>query len=360
MAANEQRMLVFTGSYAEANENGINVYVFDENAGTLTWSDGVSGYKNPTFLNVDAKRGVLYSIGELKTAEGLKAGEAAAFSIDAGEGKLSFINQALNVASSTCHIQRDTAGKVLTVTSYHGGMVGLIAIEEDGSIGKLLDVAQHSGSSVNPERQEQPHPHSSFFSPDGRYLFVQDLGLDRIISYRVDVQAGKLIRNGETELQPGVGPRHLAFHPSGAYAYVINELTSTITAFTYDSGEGKLTAFQSISTLPDGFAGESWCAEIAVSADGQFVYGSNRGHDSIVVLAVNESTGELSLVEHTATLGGHPRHFALTPSGRHMLVANRDGNNIVVFAVDKEKGTLHYTGNQAELSKPVCVQPFYF
>jgi len=356
----EQRLLVLTGSYCEENENGINMYVFDEDSGTLTWSDGVSGYKNPTFLNVDPERSILYAITEIQTEAGEKAGESVAFSIDANAGKLTFMNQSYNVPSSTCHIQRDSEGKLLTVASYHGGMVGLISIAEDGSIGELLDVQQHEGKGVDPDRQDRPHPHSSFFSPDENYLFVQDLGLDAIISYKVDKQAGKLIRHQETKLHPGAGPRHFVFHPTGHFGYVINELDSSITAFIYNKLDGTLQPIQTITTLPDNYSGFNGCAEIAVSADGSFVYGSNRGHDSIVVYAVDKETGKLSLVQHVSTEGGHPRHFALTPSGQYLLAANRDGNNIVVFKVNQEDGTLRSTGHQAELSKPVCVQPFYF
>lgn len=357
-AQQQHRLLVFVGSYSEANENGVCVYAFDEETGTLSLTDQFAGLKNPTFVHADAKNNRLYSISETVDAEGRKVGEAAAFEINGAAGSIQLLNRAVTVDSTTCHIQLDSESRVLSVTSYHGGMIGLLAVGEGGTIGGKLDVSQHTGSSVH-ANQDRPHPHSSFYSPDERYLFVQDLGLDRIVAYSVDKEAGKLARIGETALQPGAGPRHLVFHPSGRYAYVINELNSTVTSFTYDAESGSLTTIETVSTLPESFEGDNGCAEIAISADGKFVYGSNRGHDSIVVYAVDEQTGRLTAIQHESTRGGHPRHFALTPGGRYLLAANRDGNNIVTFKVDPQSGKLSYTGNSVTVSKPVCVKPIY-
>jgi 6-phosphogluconolactonase len=238
-------------------------------------------------------------------------------------------------------------------------MIGLFGITEDGKIGDKLDVQQHEGSSLHPERQVRPHPHSSFFSPDGRFILVPDLGLDRIITYSVDEAEGKLVRHSEGVLHPGAGPRHLAFHPNGKHVYVINEVDSTITSFAFDAEKGQLTFSETVSTLPADFSGENSCAEITVSADGKFVYGSNRGHDSIVVFAVDEQSGLLTLVQHVSVQGGHPRHFALTPNGRYLIAANRDTNNIATFRIDQESGKLQFTGNNVTVSKPVCVIPTY-
>ncbi|WP_169081539.1 lactonase family protein [Paenibacillus sp. PL91] len=359
MTVEQQRLLVFAGSYAEAEESGVYVYAFDEESGTLTLTDEFVGLKNPTFLNVDANRKLLYAIAETVNQEGQKVGEAASFSIDAAKGSIQIKNRAITVDSTTCHIQRDADSRFLTVTSYHGGMIGLISITEDGAIGEVLDVQQHEGSSQHPERQDRPHPHSSFYSPDGRYLLISDLGLDRIVTYALDAANGKLVRQSEVALQPGAGPRHLSFHPNGKFVYVINEVDSTITSFAYGSETGELTTLETVSTLPDTFKDENSCAEITISADGKYVYGSNRGHDSIVVYAIDAKTGLLSLVQHISVEGGHPRHFALTPSGRYLLAANRDTNNIAVFTVDKDNGKLTYTGKSVTVSKPVCVAPVY-
>ncbi|NIK76707.1 6-phosphogluconolactonase [Paenibacillus castaneae] len=359
MKVDNQRLLVFVGSYAEAEDNGVYVYAFDEQSGTLTRTDEHSGLKNPTFLNVDKVRNLLYAISETVNDEGKKVGEAAVFTIDAGQGSIKLIERKITVDSTTCHIQRDAEIRYLTVTSYHGGMVGLFSLSEDGRIGEKLDVQQHVGSSQHPERQDRPHPHSSFYSPDGRFLLVSDLGLDQIITYAIDETNKKLVRQSEVSSQPGAGPRHLSFHPSGKFVFAINEVDSTITSYKYEAGSGMLSPIETVSTLPADFKDENSCAEICVSADGKFVYGSNRGHDSIVVFAIDEQTGLLSFVQHISVEGGHPRHFALTPSGQYLLVANRDTDNITIFKVDQQNGKLEYTGNSAIVSKPVCVIPTY-
>ncbi|MDQ8733689.1 lactonase family protein [Paenibacillus sp. LHD-38] len=355
----QQRLFVFAGSYAEAEESGVYVYAFNEESGTLTLTDSIAGLKNPTFLNVDADRRLLYSIAETVNQSGQKVGEAAAFAIDSAKGSIQLINREITVDSTTCHIQRDVNSQFLTVTSYHGGMIGLFSISEDGAIGQKLDVIQHEGRSQHPERQDRPHPHSSFYSPDGKFLLIADLGLDRIVTYKLDTAAQKLVHQSEVALHPGAGPRHLSFHPNGGFVYVINEVDSTITSFTYEKETGRLTTKETVSTLPAGFEGENSCAEITVSMDGKYLYGSNRGHDSLVVYAIDELSGLLSLVQHISVEGGHPRHFALTPNGRYLLAANRDSDNIVTFKVDQSSGKLSFTGKSVSIAKPVCVIPVY-
>lgn len=359
---NEQaRQLVFAGSYAAAESNGVYVLQFDESSEQLTLLHQYSGLKNPTFLNVDTACNRLYAITEGTNADGGRTGEAVAYAIAPADGSLTQLNREFTVSASTCHIQRDASNEYITVSSYNGGMIGLSALTEDGRIGEQLDVVQHEGHGPNADRQECAHVHSSMFSPDGKYLYVQDLGIDRIRIYTIDREAKKLVLQGETVIHPGGGPRHLAFHPTAPYAYVINELDGTVTAFDYHSDNGALTAIQTISTLPpEGFEGENTCAEITVSKDGRFVYGSNRGHDSLVVYAIDQATGKLTTVQIVSVEGAHPRHFALTPSGNHLLAANRDTNNIAVFRVNRDSGELTYTGNSLTLSQPVCVLPVYY
>nr|WP_246427956.1 lactonase family protein [Paenibacillus phyllosphaerae] len=353
-------MLVFAGSYAETEDHSIYSFVMNEASGELTQLDQVSGFKNPTFLNVDAEQRRLYAISEATTAEGKKAGEAASFAFDPISGSIKLLNRALTVSGPTCHIQRDDQKPYLIVVSYHGGMAGLLEITDNGEIGQLLDTQQHEGKGAHPERQDRPHPHSTFFSPDGRFVLIQDLGLDKIFIYAIDRENGKLNLHGTTNTHPGAGPRHLAFHPNGNYAFVINEVDSSITSYAWNQQEGTLTSIETVPTLPaGGFAGENTTAEIAVSNDGRFLYGSNRGHDSIVVHAIDPESGRLTLVQHESTQGGHPRHFAMTPNGQYLLCANRDGNNIVTFRVDQESGRISPTGNSITVSKPVCVQPVY-
>lgn len=348
---------VYVGSYASAEESGVEVFSFDEQTGKLTKSDEYIGLRNPTFLNVDVEKKQLYAVSEMVNADGSKSGEVVRFHIDPQAGTLQLAERIPSTALTTCHVQRDAQSQYLTVTSYHGGMTALISLNEDGSLHEVTDIVQHVGTSVDPERQDRPHPHSSFYSKDGKYLYIQDLGLDKIICYRIDQTNGKFVKQNETLLQPGSGPRHLVFHPSLPYAYVINELNSTVTTFSYDESNGELTTIQTISTLPEDFAGENGCAEITMSSDGKYVYGSNRGHDSIVVYEVNADNGQLAVKQYVSTEGGHPRHFALTPNEQHVLVANRDGNNVVTFKRDANSGLLEYTGVQAFSTKPVCVIP---
>jgi 6-phosphogluconolactonase len=358
MSENKQSLYVFAGSYASREEQGLKVFRFDEETGSLSLQHEYAGLQNPTFLNVDAQNKLLYAISEAVDENGAKSGEAAAFRIDASTGALTPLNVAPTVRSTTCHIQRDAKNRYLTVTSYHGGMTGLLSINDDGGIGTLLDVKQHEGRGPHPN-QDRPHPHSSFYSPDGSYLYVQDLGLDIIAVYRLDAENGKLELQSKTSLEPGAGPRHLVFHPKAPFVYVINELNSSVTVLRHDAKSGQLEALQSYSTLPESFKGENGCAEIAISADGHFLYGSNRGHDSIVVYKVNQETGELETLQHVSTGGGHPRHFALTPNGKWLLAANRDGNNIVTFRVNAVSGKLEPAGQEISASKPVCVVPVY-
>ncbi|AIQ12705.1 lactonase family protein [Paenibacillus durus] len=360
------KLLLFTGSYSGAGESGIHVFQLDPSGGALTLLDEVKGIANPTFVNVNAEGHLLYAIGDKLNSDGVKEGEVAAYAIDPASGTLTEISRTGTmpaegkIQTSTCHINRDADNRYLIVTSYHGGNIGLVSLDGEGKTVRLTGSAVHTGHGPHPERQDRPHPHSATFSPDERYLFVCDLGLDVIRAYSINYEKGTLEPQGDTKLHPGAGPRHFAFHPDGHSAYVINEVDSTITSFTYEADSGKLTTVLTVPTLPKDYALENTCAEIALSPDGRYLYGSNRGHDSIVIFAVNPATAELHFVEHVSTRGGHPRHFALTPDGSYLIVANRDANNLVVFARDNESGRLTFTGNEAAVSKPVCVKPALF
>jgi 6-phosphogluconolactonase len=234
----------------------------------------------------------------------------------------------------------------------------VVPLRPDGRLGEPTGVVQHEGSSVNAARQKGPHAHSVNLSPDDRFVFVADLGIDKIMIYRLDGQGGAITPNDPpfAQLKPGAGPRHFAFHPGGKYAYVINELDCTITAFAYEAASGALKEIQTVPTLPGGFTGSSTCAEIRVHPSGQFLYGSNRGHDSVAVYRVDPARGTLTLVEHETAGIKTPRNFNLDPTGRFCLVANQDGNSIVVFRVDPETGSLEPTGHQIAVSKPVCIR----
>jgi 6-phosphogluconolactonase len=351
----QNRVFAFVGSYAEPSSPGVYVCSYDSATGALTLTGSVDGLKNPTFLDIDEIKLRLYALSEGTDTKGQRFGEASAYTIDPESGQLQFLNKEQTIASPTCHITLDHTHRSLMVSSYHGGMVGLNPLLEDGRIGPLADVHQHTGASILPI-QNQPRAHSISMDRLNCYALACDLGLDRIIIYRLDVQGQKLIPHSETTLEPGSGPRHWKFHPSLAYGYVINELNATITAFSYDEEQGRLTTIQTVPTLPAQYVGENACADIHISPDGRFLYGSNRGHDSIVVYAIDPSNGSLHFVEHASTLGQHPRGFAISPDGRFLLVANRDTNNVVSFHRDAESGTLLPTGHILQISKPVCIK----
>lgn len=351
----KKQTLAFIGSYADAKNPGVYTTQYDVDTGSLTLTHSVNGLQNPTFLAIDAANNRLYALGEGVGAEGQKCGAASAYSINLESGELSLLNKELTLPATTCHIMLDNTNQVVMVTSYHGGMVGLSPILADGQLGTTADIQQHHGASLLPV-QDRPRAHSVFVDRANRYVGVCDLGLDKIIVYKLDIAEKRLIPHSEVSITPGSGPRHFAFHPSYKFGYVINELGSTVTAFSYDEEQGTLTEFQTISTLPTSYDGENACADIHVSPDGRYLYGSNRGHDSIVVYAIDEQTGQLSVVEHASTLGKHPRNFGLSPDGRFVLVANKDSDNIVSFSRDESIGKLVPTGSVLELSQPVCIK----
>jgi 6-phosphogluconolactonase len=252
----------------------------------------------------------------------------------------------------------DKEGRFLLVSNYSGGSVSVIAIREDGRLGELTDLVQHKGSSINPERQEGPHPHSILLDPSNRYAFVPDLGLDKIMIYRFDSVHGKLQPNDEpwVSIRPGAGPRHFTFHPNGRFAYLINELDNTIIAFSYEAAYGRLRELQTVKALPEGFAGKSYCADIHVTPSGEFLYGSNRGHDSIVAYKIDVATGKLTYLGHESTRGRTPRNFDIDPTGEFLLVGNQDTDTIQTFRIDGESGRLIPTGYMAEVPAPACVK----
>jgi 6-phosphogluconolactonase len=294
----------------------------------------------------------LYSASETGDFEGEPGGGVYAYSIDPASRELHFLNARSSQGGSPCYVTVSPQGGDVLVANYSGGNVALLPIQPDGSLGPASDVEQHEGSSVNEQRQKGPHAHCIVTDSAGGYAFSADLGIDRVLIYRLEEDA--LTPAGHALVAPGAGPRHFTFHPDGDRAYVINELNSTVTAFAYE--DGALEETQTIGTLPDGFDGDNFPADIHVSSDGRFVYGSNRGHDSIVVFGIDPDSGMLSPVQHEGTGGEWPRNFALDPTGRFLLAANQRTNNIVVFSIDSESGRLTPTGQTLEIPSPVCVR----
>jgi 6-phosphogluconolactonase len=285
-------------------------------------------------------------------------GAVSAFAVDPATGGLTFLNRQSAHGGGTCFVTVDQTGHYVLAANYRSGTAVILPIEAEGRLGEASDWVQHTGSSVNAQRQEGPHAHSINLDPFNRRAYVPDLGIDKIMIYQVDLTEGKLIANDPpfAQLQAGAGPRHFAFHPNGRYAYGINELDSTMTAFLYNEADGSLTEQETLSTLPADFTGSSACADVHVHPNGRFLYGSNRGHDSIVLYEIDEATGRLTLIGHESTQGEHPRNFGLDPTGSFLLVANQNTDNVVIFRIDQDTGQLTPTGQILDVPSPVCVK----
>ncbi len=352
--------LVYVGTYTGPKSQGIYAYRLDLASGQCTPLGLAAEVKSPSFLAVHPNRKYLYAVSEIDQLDGKPAGGVSAFAIDAASGKLKLLNQQSSGGAGPCHLVVDASGKTVLVANYGGGSVAALPIESDGSLRPASTFIQHTGHSITPERQAGPHAHSINVDPNNRFAVAADLGLDQVLVYRLDPAAGKLTPNDppSTSVAPGSGPRHFAFHPSGKYAYVINEILCTATAFAYDPQAGKLTELQTITTLPDGIKvrPELSTAEIQVHPSGKFVYGSNRVHDSITVFAVDDKTGKLSFVQNQSTLGKVPRGFGIDPSGKYLLAGNQDSHTVVVFRIDPQSGKLTLTGQKLEVGSPVCVK----
>lgn len=347
---------MYIGTYTSGASEGIYICRLDLSSGELRRLDVAKGVVNPSFLTIDRQGRYLYSVNEVKEFAGKASGAISSFSVNQKNGALSFLNQQPSGGSGPCHLTLNASDKFLFVANYDGGSVSVLPVRQ-GRLLAPVDLVQHHGSSVNTARQQGPHAHGVLLDRENRYLFVPDLGLDRVMIYRFDSSSGKLTVNREpsVQLKPGAGPRHFKFHPSGRWGYVINELDSTITAFVYDRARGALREGQTVSTLPADFSGGNSCAEIEVGPSGRFIYGSNRGHDSIVVFSIDRHSGRLDLVQHIATQGKTPRNFAIDPAGMFLLAANQNSDNVVTFRIDRQSGMLSPTGHVAEIPTPVCV-----
>jgi 6-phosphogluconolactonase len=358
MAQGSGTVLAYVGTYTRNGSKGIYCYRVDTETGALTLLGTTNGVQNPSFVALHPGGRFLYSVSEVGASDGRPGGAVAAFALDPVSGALTLLNQQSSMGSGPCHVNVDHTGRYVFVANYGSGSAAMLPIQEDGSLGPACDSHQHEGSSVVPRRQEGPHAHSANLAPDNRFVFVCDLGLDRVLAYRLDLDGAKFPPNDPAwgTLHPGAGPRHMTFHPSGEYAYVINELDSTMTVFAYDGARGALETIQTITTLPEGFEGTSYPADVHISQDGRFLYGSNRGHDSIVTYAVDAATGKLTVVGHTSTFGEFPRNFNIDPTGRWMYVANQNTNNIVTYRIDAASGMPEPTGEQLEVPIPVCIQ----
>jgi 6-phosphogluconolactonase len=354
---NETRELtLYVGTYTSGKSEGIYVYRMDRVSGELKRFNSVKSV-NPSFLTIDRSRRYLYAVNEVPEFGGKPGGSVSAFAIDSATGNLRFLNQQPSLGADPCHLSVDRKRKSLLVANYTGGNVAVLPIQRDGSLGPATDLKQHQGASTK-EQQKGPHAHCIILDRTERHALAADLGIDKVMIYRFDRTTGKLTPGKQpwAPLQPGAGPRHLTTHPGGKYIYVINELDSTVTAFRYDGANGTLSPLDTVSTLPDNFSGNSFCADVHVSPSGKFLYGSNRGHDSIVGFAIDQRTGRLKQMEHVSTQGKWPRNFTIDPTGKFLLVANQHTDNVVIFRIDSQTGRLKPTGHAAEIPIPVCLK----
>ena len=350
-------MLVYIGSYTGSKSQGIYVSRFDPATGNLSRPELAAEAKNPSFLALHPRRGILYAVGEVDSFEGRPVGSVTAFRIDSKSGKLILLNQQPSGGAGPCHLAVDAAGKCLLVANYGSGSIAALPIQAGGALGQPHAIIQHQGSSLNPQRQDAPHAHFITPDPANRFALACDLGLDKVLVYRLDPNKAALQSNDppSISLRGGAGPRHLAFHPNGKVAYVINELDSTLTVFAYDAKNGALSELQTLSTLPDSFRGSNTGAEVQIHPSAKFVYASNRGHDSIAMFSVEPGAGKLTAAGHESTQGKTPRHFALDPAGKWLLAENQDSDAISVFRVDSGTGKLTPTGSPLQVGAPVCV-----
>jgi len=356
-----KEMLLYIGTYTSSGKSeGIYVQRFDAESGKLTPLYTVKDVLEPSYLTIDKDRRYLYAVNELLEYEGKKAGAVSAFAIDQKTGNLQFLNKQTSLGGAPCFITTSHNQKFVLVANYLGGNVSVYPVEKDGKLGASVDLAQHSGFGPNKDRQEAAHAHSITLDRNNRFAFAADLGIDKLMIYQFDDKTGKLKPNDAQafyQTKPGAGPRHFSFHGNGRFAFLINELDLTITSLAYDEKLGTLKEIQTVPTLPaDASTAGATCADIHVTPNGKFLYGTNRGHNSLVSYKIDEKTGKLEYLEHVSTGGKKPRNFTISPDGKFLLAANQDSDNIVVFRIDEKTGKLQSTGNTATVPVPVCLK----
>lgn len=350
-------MFVYIGTYTGEKSQGVYMSRLNLASGTLTQPELAAELQNPSFLAVHPKRTFLYATNEVRTFQDQPGGAVSGFAIDRKTGKLTPLNQQSSRGGGPVHLVVDKTGRNVLVANYGGGSVAALPIGPDGMLKPASAFVQHEGSSVHPRRQARPHAHSINIDPGNRFAYAADLGLDKVLIYRFDPEAGSLTAADPpfAAVKPGSGPRHFAFHPKGGFAYVINEILVTVTAFRHDAKTGALTEIETVTTLPagqevqEGFS----TAEVQVHPSGRFLYGSNRGHNSITVFSIDQASGKLTFVQNESTQGNHPRGFGIDPTGSFLIAGNQRSDSFVVFRIDQQTGRLTPTGQKFELGAPV-------
>ena len=350
-----QNCYLVVGTYTGTGSKGIYVYRFNVGTGKATLVSNTDSVVNPSYLTVSPDKKYVYAVNE---THGADPGRVSAFSFNNKNGTLTFINDQPTGGDDPCYVSFDNTGRWLAVANYYGGSASVVRLKKNGSVKPRIQLMQDSGNSVTKQRQDQAHVHSAVFSPDQKYLFTPDLGLDKVMIYRFNPSATKPLTPAKMPFEKtleGEGPMHFTFHPNKRYAYLISELMGTVSAYKYN--DGKLEKIQNIEAHPHGFKGTIGSADIHVSPDGDFLYVSNRGDENtITVFSIDNETGKLKLVGFQPVLGKTPRNFIIDPTGNYLLVANQESDNIVVFKRNKKSGLLQKTGMEIRVPKPVCLQ----
>jgi len=351
--------LLYVGTYTEGGRpDGIYLIRMDRRSGKLRRVGSVNAGANPSFLAIHPNGRVLYAVNEVEKHNGRTTGAVSAFTIASDTGALTRRNEQPSEGGAPCFVSVDRSGRVVLVANYVGGNVALLPIQADGALAPATQVVQHTGTGPNAARQDAAHAHCIVADPSNRFVLAADLGVDRVFVYRLDLDRKSLrhIEGGDAVMRPGAGPRHIAFHPTLPLVFVVNELDSTVTRLRFDAERGVLSPLDSRSTVPAGWTGANYPADIHVASSGRTLYVSNRGHNSLAVFSVAESTGALALDQVVSTGGDWPRNFSLDPSGRWLLVANQRSNSVVVFGRDQESGRLTPTRLSVALPSPVCLR----
>jgi 6-phosphogluconolactonase len=355
----ESNFWAYIGTYTGGGHSkGIYISLFDALKGEFSAPELAFETRNPSFLAVHPTRPLLYAVAESDSV--IKGqGAVSSFRMDTATGKLELVNKQPSGGTGPCHLSVDRTGKCLLIANYNNGSVEILGIKPNGELAPPNEnsIIQHRGSSVNKQRQAGPHAHFIVPDPANKFALACDLGLDKVLIYRLDLSGPQLVPNHPPSgsVDPGSGPRHLVFSQGGKFVYAVNEMGSSVSVFKYGSKEGKLEQFQTISTLPEKFEGHNTCAEIQIHPSGKWVYASNRGHDSIAIFSADRTGGKLRAVGNCLTEGKTPRHFALAPGGKWLIAENQDSNSLVTFAVDPESGAVRLHGKPLEIGAPVCL-----
>jgi 6-phosphogluconolactonase len=350
--------LVYVGTYTDPGRSeGIYVFARDPGSGRLEPRHTVREVVNPSFLAFDPRERFLFAVNETKSYEGKEQGAVSSFALDPSSGDLTFLSRQPTGGGDPCHLGTDPTGRYLFVANHEHGNVAVLPVGEDGRLGPMTDLRQHEGSGPGPT-QQGPHAHFVTTDPTGRFVMVVDKGIDRVMVYRLDAAAGKLVPNDPPhgQLHAGAAPRHIAFHPNGRFAYVNGEADMTVTAFAYDGGRGAFEELHHLPTLPEGASGGRFStAQIVIEPSGRYVYVSNRGHDTIAIFAIDQASGRLRALGHEPTGGRTPRNFNVEPSGEYLYAANQNSDTIVQFRIDRASGQLARTGEVTPVGSPVCI-----